>query len=222
MTKTLFPKLFALSLFAMLIIPSFAFAQTQVSTEQRNVLLGVVDDVEEAVLSEDATGLLNLMTSDLASEIGPAIKGALASPNDVLEFNIYAVQFSRIDAEHTRMDAQYSIESRGSNGKWSVKGLSTYFVLEEAQGSFLISDTNLNKVITPFDFMGLIGDNIKYILWFAMIGFVLSAFWIWMLVDVLMRDIPNETTWVLVIIFAGWIGAAIYFFTGRRKFKMKK
>ncbi len=47
--------------------------------------------------------------------------------------------------------------------------------------------------------------------------FVLAviAFWIWMLIDCIQREFPPQDQnakiiWILVIIFAGWIGALIY------------
>ena len=49
---------------------------------------------------------------------------------------------------------------------------------------------------------------------------VLSVFWIWMLIDCLMNPRLQGTekiVWVLVIIFLHWIGAAIYYFVGRRR-----
>ncbi|PIR48096.1 hypothetical protein COV06_00495 [Candidatus Uhrbacteria bacterium CG10_big_fil_rev_8_21_14_0_10_50_16] len=54
------------------------------------------------------------------------------------------------------------------------------------------------------------------------VGLLFMAFWIWMLVDVLKRDIPDKTLWVVLIVFTNWIGAFIYFFVVRKKYSMKK
>ena len=46
-----------------------------------------------------------------------------------------------------------------------------------------------------------------------------SVFWIWMLIDcVLNRAIKQgpKTLWIVFILLSHWIGALIYFFTGRR------
>lgn len=62
----------------------------------------------------------------------------------------------------------------------------------------------------------------------AMMGviglFVLAilVFWVWMLVDCIQREFPPQDqnakiVWILVIIFAGWIGALIYFFVVKKK-----
>lgn len=46
----------------------------------------------------------------------------------------------------------------------------------------------------------------------------LLAFWVWMLVDCATKE-PSEGNdkliWVLIILLANWIGAAIYFFVRR-------
>lgn len=52
----------------------------------------------------------------------------------------------------------------------------------------------------------------------GLIGMALFAFWIWMLVDCATKE-PGQGNekiiWILVIIFAHWIGALIYFLVRR-------
>ncbi len=50
----------------------------------------------------------------------------------------------------------------------------------------------------------------------------LSAFWIWMVVDVARRPIGNKMLWVLIIIFLGILGAVPYFFIPRRRHKQQQ
>jgi len=60
------------------------------------------------------------------------------------------------------------------------------------------------------------------VIWGSMFVFslVVLPFWIWMLVDCV-QNVKSENNekliWVLVIIFASWIGALIYFFVQRPK-----
>jgi biotin transporter BioY len=47
------------------------------------------------------------------------------------------------------------------------------------------------------------------------------AFWLWMLIDCAQSPEPpgntsHRLTWILIIIFTGWIGAIIYYFVVRR------
>jgi len=59
-----------------------------------------------------------------------------------------------------------------------------------------------------------------------LIGLVFFVIWLWALVDCLSRkdyDSENEKLlWALVILFAGIIGAAIYYFLVKRKKDMEK
>ena len=50
--------------------------------------------------------------------------------------------------------------------------------------------------------------------------FAVTIFWIWMLVDCLLyvrSDGNDKLLWTLVIFFAGWLGALIYFLVQRPK-----
>ena len=61
----------------------------------------------------------------------------------------------------------------------------------------------------------LIGGFILLILLIVIIILLMFVFWIWMLIDCLKRKFSSDTekiVWVLVIIFLGAIGAAVYFF----------
>lgn len=46
------------------------------------------------------------------------------------------------------------------------------------------------------------------------------GFWIWMLVDCISNTPDKDSLkviWILVIVFAGWIGALVYFFVQKPK-----
>jgi len=49
---------------------------------------------------------------------------------------------------------------------------------------------------------------------FVIFAIILLIFWIWMLVDCSKRKFKNNVekiVWILVIIFAGWVGSLVYF-----------
>jgi hypothetical protein len=52
---------------------------------------------------------------------------------------------------------------------------------------------------------------------FIIIGIVLSIFWIWMLIDCLMSNLPSteKLIWFLVVFFLHILGALLYYFIGR-------
>ena len=53
---------------------------------------------------------------------------------------------------------------------------------------------------------------------FGLFGVALTAFWIWMIVDVATKEPAsdsNKIIWILVVVLAHWLGAAIYYFARR-------
>ncbi len=79
---------------------------------------------------------------------------------------------------------------------------------------------NDNSII--FGSMGLI-IALFYLVIFS-IAMLVMAFWIWMIIDCATNE-PNEgndkIVWILVVILAGWLGAAIYYFARRPERKRK-
>ncbi|HLB70759.1 MAG: PLD nuclease N-terminal domain-containing protein [Candidatus Methanoperedens sp.] len=45
------------------------------------------------------------------------------------------------------------------------------------------------------------------------------VFWLWMLIDCAKREIKNKTAWILILIFTSILGAILYYFMVRRKYK---
>lgn len=69
--------------------------------------------------------------------------------------------------------------------------------------------------------IGVLSFGLFWIVWLLMFVFIIGvmALWVWMLVDVVRREFKDDNTrlvWVLVVILAGWVGAAVYYFVGRK------
>ncbi len=46
------------------------------------------------------------------------------------------------------------------------------------------------------------------------VGIIILVFWIWMLIDCVKRNFRNDVEkilWVVIMIFAGWVGAIVYY-----------
>ena len=55
---------------------------------------------------------------------------------------------------------------------------------------------------------------------FGLVVLAMMAFWIWMLIDVITKCPSEENKkviWILIVIFTGAIGAAVYYFVQRPK-----
>jgi hypothetical protein len=63
---------------------------------------------------------------------------------------------------------------------------------------------------------------IFFLIWlcFILFGLVLTIFWVWAIIDCATKE-PSEgndkLVWILVIIFASWIGALVYVLVRRPK-----
>lgn len=61
----------------------------------------------------------------------------------------------------------------------------------------------------------------------ALLAFVavVAGFWIWMLIDCATHT-PNDgnlkLVWILIIVFASWVGALVYFFVQRPKNRFRE
>ena len=58
---------------------------------------------------------------------------------------------------------------------------------------------------------------IALILLFVALGLVITAFWVWMLVDCANSPMvtSDKTAWILIILFTNILGAVLYFFIPR-------
>ena len=70
--------------------------------------------------------------------------------------------------------------------------------------------------------IGLLSVGMFGIVWLLMLGLSVGVMvlWVWMIVDCVRRQFDDENTrlvWVLIIVLAGWIGAIIYYFVGRKE-----
>ena len=56
---------------------------------------------------------------------------------------------------------------------------------------------------------------------FLFVGLVIFGLWVWMLIDCAKREFDEKLMWIIIIIFAGWIGAILYYFLVKRKLDKK-
>ena len=71
--------------------------------------------------------------------------------------------------------------------------------------------------LLPLAQAGLFAGVGGMIVFFWIVGILLSIFWIWMLIDCLVSNMPTgeKILWFLVIFFTHLLGALIYFFVKR-------
>lgn len=73
------------------------------------------------------------------------------------------------------------------------------------------------KVAKPF-----IGLGIGIFAVFAVIGLLLTIFWIWMIVHAVTKNIENKALWIVLLIIFGFLAAIVYYFAVKRPFDAKQ
>ena len=71
-----------------------------------------------------------------------------------------------------------------------------------------------------FDFMASIVFII--IILVAIVAILLSAFWVWMLIDCAKRDFKDKIVWILIIVFTHFLGAILYYYIVKKPEENKK
>jgi uncharacterized membrane protein len=63
-----------------------------------------------------------------------------------------------------------------------------------------------------------IGIGLGIFAFFAIIGMLLTIFWIWMLVHAATKNIENKVLWIVLLIIFGFLAAIVYYFAVKRPF----
>lgn len=72
---------------------------------------------------------------------------------------------------------------------------------------------DLYRTAKPF-----IGWGIGLLAFFALIGLLLTIFWIWMIVHAATKNIENKALWIIMLIIFGHLAAIVYYFAVKRPF----
>ena len=95
------------------------------------------------------------------------------------------------------------------------------FMLTLVLASSTLAECTLNGEVVPCDQMW---EEIWWIFPLIGIGLIIGAlfmaFWIWMLVDCATREFNDKVVWIIVLMFAGIIGAIVYYFVIKKKNKI--
>ena len=67
------------------------------------------------------------------------------------------------------------------------------------------------KLMTKMSYMSSMDPNM-FVFW-SIVVLLLAVFWVWMLIDVLTRDMKDgdKVSWVVAIVFTNLLGAVLYY-----------
>lgn len=129
-----------------------------------------------------------------------------------IDFGESIDSFKEVEGGRVKVKGSYSFKS----GNTSIDGLSNFFTFEMTRDGWLLYDTNFYKKFNSSEAFWLVGIIFGAVF---IIMIPLFAFWVWMLVDAITKLTESKVAWILVIIFAGFVGAIIYFFLVYRRRK---
>ncbi len=134
----------------------------------------------------------------------------LAGKNFTFEEDIGS--FKVLPDGKVKVKGSYSLKTMNT----SISGLPNNFIFEKTSDGWFLYDTNFHKKFEGDDAI-VFAIVIFAVVFVILIPFI--ALWIWMLVDCITKCTESKTAWILVLIFAGFVGAILYYILVYRKRK---
>lgn len=193
------------------IIPLMFFASTlfaEISPADKVEMSEKVMQMADAVNTQNLKVWKNMISPTARAGLQDEILASFAGRTFKFEENVKS--FKDVEDGRVKVKGSYSFQ----DGNTSVSGMSNYFIFEKVGDSWKLYDTNFHQKFDGKDVFVLVGI-IFAVIFVALIPML--AFWIWMLVDAINKPGENKVPWILVLIFAGIVGAILYFFLVYRK-----
>lgn len=184
---------------ALELTPNYETAKENIIYTQLNILVESINNGR----TESVSGLISPNARvGLKEEISNKLQGKQ------IHYQMDIISFEKLKDNKIKVKGSFA----ASGIDWNISGLSNYFIFEPINDSYLITDTDFHEMLgteAVFKFIGSI----------FLILIPLLGFWLWMLIDCAKRDIKNKTKWILILIFTSFIGAILYYFLVRNKYK---
>ncbi len=185
-------------------------AQPDISSEDKQQIENKLDSLVQALNEGDEQKISVLISPDeqeLLSDIKEGVTSLTAYELDYSSFDDNAEVISQGQVE---VKARFAASGLG----WNINGLSTFFVFEESDSQWLIVDTDFHEKLGADYVFDLL---IRVLIFVGPIFILLSAFWLWMLIDCVKRDFDDKVLWIILLIFLSYLAAVLYYFIIKRK-----
>ena len=185
-------------------------AQPDISSEDKQQIENKLDSLVKALNEGDEQKISVLISPDeqeLLSDIKEGVTSLTAYELDYSSFDDNAEVISQGQVE---VKARFAASGLG----WNINGLSTFFVFEESDSQWLIVDTDFHEKLGADYVFDLL---IRVLIFVGPIFILLSAFWLWMLIDCVKRDFDDKVLWIILLIFLSYLAAVLYYFIIKRK-----
>lgn len=198
------------SVLLLLLLSTPVLGQGVLSTEEKIGISNTLDRLVSAIKVGNMAEIGSLMVSQDESRMGMIEEKVGTGISYVLDYGNLVDNVEIVGDGKVKVKAKFSAEGED----WNVADLSTYFVLEKTESTWLISDTDFHQKLGGDFVLGLIG-NMALIL--IPLSLLFTAFWIWMFIDCLKRDFEKKSMWIVILLLLNTLGAILYFFMVKRK-----
>lgn len=185
-------------------------ASAEVGTDAKIEIGGRVAQIVSLVNSGDLNDWDAVISPTARAGLKAEVIDTLAGKTFTFEEDIDS--FKEFPDGKVKVKGSYSLKTMNS----SISGMPNNFIFERTPDGWLLYDTNFHKKFEGNDAIYL-ALAILAVVFVILIPFL--ALWIWMLVDCITKCTESKTAWILVLIFAGFIGAILYYILVYRKRK---
>lgn len=184
-----------------------------VSSEEKIEIQQRISLIEEAINSGEIQEIVDLVSPNALPELKDEILVELGGKS--IQFQEEISTYEDLTEDKVKVKGRFSAKGM----TWTVSGLGNYFIFEKVDDKWLLLETDFHKKLNP----AFVLKFIKKIFVFGLPIFAfMFIFWIWMLIDCAKKPVKDKVAWVLIIVFAGIIGAIVYFFVERKKYKVDR
>ncbi len=204
------------ALFLSLFLCAGAFAA--VSSLDETDILRTIGYLEDCVYAGDAQSVLTLLSPNARPALKKEVEAALAG--NTVRFYQRIDTWNSLSPTKIRVEGSIRLEGHAETTKpgesstfnWQMNDVRDFFVFDKINGQWFIADMDFHRMLNT----GFAAHPL------AMTGLLVAAFifcgifWIWMLVDCIVKPVENKIVWLLVIIFLNIIGATLYILLAHR------
>lgn len=203
-------KLFISSIILLGLFLVSASVVSAVSSQEKIEIQERIKVIQEAINSGKIQEIVDLVSPNAFPELKDEILVELGGKSIQFQEEISTYE----DLAEGKVKVKGRFTAKGMN--WSVSGLGNYFIFEKVGDEWLLLETDFYQKLNPAFVLKIIK---KIFVFGSPIFAFMFIFWIWMLIDCAKKPVKDKVAWVLIIVFAGIIGAIVYFFIERRKYK---
>lgn len=203
-------KIFIIALALLLLLP---LSSAEISSSDKEEIQNQIKLIVDSINKGNANFISSMISPNARQGLNEEIESKVAGKPITFSQNIRSFEY--IEDNQVKVRGRFSASGIG----WEITGFSNYYTFENVEGTWLLTDTNFH---TRADGSYILRFIIRIFTFLIPVFLLFSAFWIWMIIDCAQRSFDDKIAWILIIVFLGILGAALYFFIKRKQLRKNK